>query len=188
MGRVQGYTCPSHGRAAESVTPSLHFSRRSSVRAPERLFRDEVPRNRRRVFRHCREKASALTCLRPEATSERGWKSCRREPFMGPRSQWGDAAMALRKWRVRFPRAPLFVHGGLAHLGEHLLCTQRVTGSSPVASTSFLLGWSTGKAPALHADSWGFKSLTEHTIMGLRTEASVSRRGTGPGVASRRST
>ena len=29
-------------------------------------------------------------------------------------------------------------HGGLAHLGEHLLCKQRVVGSSPTSSTKLL--------------------------------------------------
>ena len=36
---------------------------------------------------------------------------------------------------VRFPHtAPIY--GGLAHLGEHLPCMQKVIGSSPISSTN----------------------------------------------------
>ncbi len=36
------------------------------------------------------------------------------------------------------------IHGGIAQLVEHLLCKQRVTGSSPVTSTTVAEGFSSG--------------------------------------------
>ncbi len=45
------------------------------------------------------------------------------------------ASLATAQW----------VDGGVAQLGEHLLCTQGVTGSSPVISTS-CLNWLSGAA------------------------------------------
>ena len=38
---------------------------------------------------------------------------------------------------VRFQPDPPSVHGGLAQLGEHLLCKQGVVGSIPSSSTTF---------------------------------------------------
>ena len=35
-------------------------------------------------------------------------------------------------------KADSVIHGGVAQLGEHLLCKQRVAGSSPVTSTKVL--------------------------------------------------
>jgi hypothetical protein len=51
--------------------------------------------------------------------------------------------------------------GGLAHLGERLICIQEVAGSIPVSSTKYTLGGVAQlvRAIACHAIGRGFESL-----------------------------
>lgn len=66
-------------------------------------------------------------------------------------------ANPARTVRVRLS-TPVF--GGVAQLGERLLCKQRVAGSKPVTSTSFGALAQLVRAPACHAGGHGFKSRT----------------------------
>lgn len=73
--------------------------------------------------------------------------------FLGAIAHRESGALAARRCGVRFPVAPPFLSttivtlfmrvvirarefGRLAHLGEHLFCTQGVAGSSPASSTN----------------------------------------------------
>lgn len=56
--------------------------------------------------------------------------------------RFGDSELTrgltiLRRY-VNAPRILLKVFGGVAHLGERLICIQEVVGSSPISSTKVL--------------------------------------------------
>ena len=55
-------------------------------------------------------------------------KSGRAVEGVGLENQSGESHRGFESLR--------FLHGGLAHLVEHLLCTQKVIGSTPISSTN----------------------------------------------------
>ena len=56
---------------------------------------------------------------------------------MGPELSWLERTTDNRKVGGSSPLGPtnFLSYGGIAQLGEHLLCTQGVIGSSPIIST-----------------------------------------------------
>ena len=79
--------------------------------------------------------------------------------------------MAFKRSAVRSRVSPPHfsnLYGGIAQLGEHLLCKQGVSGSIPLTSTiffQFIRGYSSvGRAPALQAGGQRFDPAYLHHI------------------------
>jgi hypothetical protein len=69
--------------------------------------------------------------------------------------------------------------GGLAHLGERLLCTQEVIGSSPISSTIDFITWCLSPRAVMAASRTGGRvptldPLGEHCVMRFNRELACS--------------
>ena len=84
------------------------------------------------------------------------WVRVPHPPPFATVAQWQSTALVKRGLRVQIPSvAP---HGDVAQLGEHLPCTQKVAGSSPVVSTIIRGVAQSGSASALGAEGRRFES------------------------------